>query len=122
MQDPEIFLQAMGASLECAVDPASQAVLDPEHRARVNHETYFFSTPRARARFLADPLSWCGTLTDPVSGERFVPRAESPRLDHGGRPYFFASAGTRQIFERDPAAYADPKREMKSSWWRNLWN
>ncbi len=85
-------------------------MLDAAHEARVNHETYYFSSPAARARFVADPLRWCGRVTDPVSERRFRPTAASPRASWRGRPYYFGSAATRDRFLADPARYAEPER------------
>jgi YHS domain-containing protein len=73
---------------------------------------YYFSTPGAKRKFLADPLRHCGLLTDPVSRERFQPAKDSPREDHAGRPYFFASDSTRAAFLADPARFAEPDGKM----------
>src|SRR5207247_5333692 len=78
----------------------------------VNHEIYLFSSEGARERFLKDPLGWCGLLTDPVSGERFRPSAASNRVEYEGRPYYFTSGATRAAFEKAPASFANPKRQM----------
>lgn len=112
MQDPEIHLERSGAELECPVVPGAPAILSPDLRARVNHETYFFSSTAAMERFVADPLSYCGTLTDPVSQVRFVPTPDSPRQDYAGRPYFFVSEETRRCFIESPEMWADANREM----------
>jgi hypothetical protein len=59
--------------LPCAVDSTAQAILDPEHRAFVNHEVYYFSSESARQQFEAHPYEFTGKVTDPVSLSRFQP-------------------------------------------------
>ena len=98
--------------LDGALQPEREAILDPGHRARVNHETYFFAADEARQEFTANALTHCGVVTDPITNERFLPTEQSPRLDYNGRPYFFISEETRSAFEADPSAHADAKREM----------
>jgi YHS domain-containing protein len=110
VQDPGKYLKELGARLECPVAPGRPAVLDAAHAARVNHETYYFSSPAARDRFRRDPLRYCGQVTDPVSGERFRPTVASPRAVHLGRPYYFRSAENRARFQREPRRFAEPTR------------
>lgn len=112
MKGPEPYLQHLGIQLDCPVNPGHPAVLDAEHRAQLNHEIFFFSSPEARAKFLAEPLRYCGLLTDPVSEARFRPTADSPRFDYKDRPYFFPSATARDSFEKDPKRFANAKRRM----------
>jgi YHS domain-containing protein len=107
-----MYLAALGIELPCAMDASRRAILDAEHRAFVNWETYFFADETSRAAFVSDPLRWCGLVTDPISRERFRPTADSPRLEHGGRPYFFTSAATRDQFAAMPEMYALPKPQM----------
>jgi xanthine dehydrogenase accessory factor len=45
--------------------------------------------------------------TDPVCGMSVTPGADAMPLEHDGETYYFCSAGCRQAFERDPAAYAN---------------
>jgi YHS domain-containing protein len=112
VQDPEWYLKELGVKLPCAVVKGGDARIDKSTSARVNHEIYYFSTPAAKRKFLADPLRWCGMVTDPVSRERFRPREGSPRVDHGGRPYFFASDATSAAFAAEPARFAEPDGKM----------
>ncbi len=113
VQDPEIYLERLDIHLPCAVDPTRDAILDEAHRARVNHEVFFLSGPEALEEFNNRPLRYAGMLTDPVSLQRFRPDAESPKLEHGGRPYYFASATNLEAFRAQPARFADPDGEMK---------
>ncbi|MGQ0723481.1 MAG: hypothetical protein ACT4PE_18180, partial [Candidatus Eiseniibacteriota bacterium] len=112
VQDPEWYLNEIGVKLPCAVVKGGDARISAGMSARVNHEIYFFSTPAAKRKFTADPLAWCGVVTDPVSKERFRPATTSPRVDHAGRPYYFASDSTRATFAADPAAFADATGKM----------
>jgi YHS domain-containing protein len=112
VQDPAWYLSEIGVKLECAVVEGGEARIADGSSARVNHEIYFFSTPAAKRKFVADPVRWCGLVTDPVSKERFRPAKSSPRVDHAGRPYFFASDSTRSVFAADPASFADADGKM----------
>jgi YHS domain-containing protein len=89
----------------CIVDPTRVARIESESAVRLNWEVFFFCDDAARARFLRDPLRWCGALTDPVTLQRFVPEASSPREEHNGHAYYFASAKNRDVFASDPASY-----------------
>ncbi|MBZ0267847.1 hypothetical protein K8I85_06815 [bacterium] len=89
----------------CVVDPTRVARVESGAEVRLNWEVFFFCDDEARARFLADPLRWCGALTDPVTLERFVPDERSPRLEHAGSPYYFASADHRDAFASAPDRY-----------------
>ncbi|MEP7012012.1 MAG: heavy metal translocating P-type ATPase [Acidobacteriota bacterium] len=48
---------------------------------------------------------------DPVCGMTVNPATAKHRSEHGGKPYFFCSAGCREKFEKDPAKYLAPKGE-----------
>jgi len=111
-EDPAPYLEELGVELPGFLDPEASAVLDADHVAFVNWEAYFFSTPALRDEFLRLPERYCGLVTDPVSRERFRPDESSPRLDHGGRPYFFRSEETLATFRESPEMYALPRHEM----------
>ena len=113
MQDPETYLNQLGVGLFGAVDEDASAVLDSEHRSYVNWEVFFFSSPSRREQFEADPLAYCGVLTDPVTKTRFRPDKDSPKIDYDGRPYYFASAASMESFKAMPAALAQPSLEMR---------
>ncbi len=112
MQDPETYLDQLGVRLLGAVDDGAPAILDSEHRSYVNWEVFFFSSPARREQFDADPLAYCGVVTDPVTKIRFRPDRGSPRFDYDGRPYYFASTATLERFKSMPAALAHPDLEM----------
>lgn len=112
MQDPEVYLDAIGVQLDCAVHPGRPAILDARHRVRLNHEVFFVSDLDAREEFLREPLRYCGTLTDPVSGERFTPTPDSPRLEHSGTTFILSSRETLDAFRAEPRRFAPPDGEM----------
>lgn len=112
MKGPETYLATIGVRPSCLIHADQRAVMDPAHRAFVNHEIFFFSSRQLRALFLGDPLRWCGVLTDPVSGLRFQPDKTAPKTTYEGRTYFFSSADTLEMFKMDPAMYQDAKRVM----------
>lgn len=107
MQDPERYLRARGVTLPSALDPMRKARLEPAFRARVNHELYYFADSSLLRRFQADPLRWCGLVTDPVSRMRFRPSTRSPRASFRGRPYFFQSREDLEIFSAMPDSFAN---------------
>lgn len=112
MQDPEVHLNALGMEFPCIVEPSKPAILDADHRVLVNHEVYFFSSAKAKAKFESNPRKWCGLVTDPVRRERFRPAKSSPKTTFAGRLYFFSSAETLATFLAMPDMYNDPTRTM----------
>ena len=112
MQDPSTYFSEVASGLECAVNPRDQAKLDSTHCVTMNFETYFVSTSDARAKFEANPLAFCGRLTDPVTQFRFTPTKRSPRIDWRGRPFYFSSDSTRARFASRPDSFAVPRIGM----------
>lgn len=112
MQDPQDQLVDLGIGVQDAIDPDRDAVLDRAHRSFVNWETFFFADTASKRRFDADPLRWCGILTDPVSRQRFVPGDRSPRSEYGGRPYFFYTDANKAVFDASPDTYATANFDM----------
>jgi len=110
VQDAHLFLIAKGIELRDFLDDERPAVLDAAHGVRLNHEWYYFADLDSRATFLADPTRYCGLLTDPVTGRRFLPRADAPRAEHEGVQFLFPSHDSRERFELRPARYALPGR------------
>ncbi len=97
---------------QCVVSPHRNAVVDADHRIFVNHEVFYVAGEDERERFVADPLKYCGILTDPVTRQRFEPTSSCPRLDHAGRMFYFLSDSTETVFASDPEMYAYPKYGM----------
>ncbi len=112
MQDPEAYLEKFDLELPCPVSPQRDALLDAGHRVLVNHDVFFVSSPEAREELERRPLRYLGTVTDAVSGLRFVPGELSPHLVHEERLYYFFDASTLAEFRTDPERYANPRREM----------
>lgn len=112
MEDPVAYAADAIPSLACAVDSRQAATLDSLHCVRINYETYFVSNDEARRKLEADPLQYCGRLTDPVTQLRFTPTKRSPRVVWGGKPYYFASDSTRALFASTPDSFAAPRVKM----------
>ena len=112
MQDVDDFLVRQGLSLNDYLDDRRPAVLDEDHMAAVNYERFFFADEENRRRFEADPLTLCGTVTDPVSKSRFVPRPGARTLRREGILWVFASDATYERLRRDPKRYQLPGWRM----------
>jgi YHS domain-containing protein len=96
----------------CPVKTTELATKDTNHAVRLNYEWFFCSSEDAVAAFNKDPIRYCGTLTDPVSRQRFVPGDDSPRVDHEGVSYYFWTDSTRITFQMMPDMYAQPNLKM----------
>lgn len=112
MQDVPTFVRATGLSFVDYLDERRPAVIDAEHCVRLNWEAFFFADAWERERFRSDPLLYCGLLTDPISRQRFRPRASSPRATHEGVTYFFESEDNRSAFEVAPERHRLPGWKM----------
>src|SRR3954465_378171 len=53
-------------------------------------------------------------MKDPVCGMSVDPHTAKHRAEHGGRSYYFCSAGCRTKFLADPARYLDPAATAKA--------
>jgi YHS domain-containing protein len=105
VQGPEKYLNELGASIPCVVNPSRNAVLDSAHRAFVNYEAYYFCDEASMAKFVGEPYRYTGKVTDPVTRERFVPTAGSPNRSYGGRLFYFISTETVATFDADQTRY-----------------
>lgn len=94
-------------------DNGRKAQVDPDHCVRLNYEAYFFADLAAVDRFLADPLRFCGMLTDPVSKRRFRPLPDAPGAMHEGIDYFFENQANRDMFVRMPDSFRLPGYKMQ---------
>ncbi len=112
MQDVPEFLRKRAIVLDCYLDPRREARIDAEHCVRLNWESYFFSDLWERERFLADPVTYCGLLTDPVTRRRFRPTIDSPRTVHADVSYYFESTASREQFDSAPERYRLPTWKM----------
>lgn len=113
MQSPELFLNDLGITVPCVVDPSKPALLDEAHRVFVNWETYYLSSDKALAKFRAYPLKYVGTVTDPVTRERFRPTKKHTRIEHEGRVIWFAQPQNEARFRMGPEAYIPPMIGMQ---------
>ena len=116
--------QRAGLRFDGYLDPTRPAKLDGEHCVRINYEAFLFASVQNRDRFLADPIFYCGLLTDPVSKRRFRPGLNAPRTEHDGVLYFFEDPGNLERFARRPDDYRLPGWTMMGprdpAWARHL--
>ncbi len=112
MQDVPLNVRNALLSFQDYLDSRRSAVIDADHCVRLNFEAYFFADRWERERFLSDPISYCGLLTDPISRERFRPGADSPRFSHAGVTYYFENMSNREHFEAMPDMYRLPGWKM----------
>ncbi|MFC4171574.1 heavy metal translocating P-type ATPase [Microvirga sp. GCM10011540] len=61
-----------------------------------------------------EPATGAGTVKDPVCGMIVDPHKTPHRSQHGGKPYYFCSAGCRSKFETDPARYLAAEEVKKT--------
>jgi YHS domain-containing protein len=106
VKDPEKYLSTMGLDVRCVVHPERKASYDASCREYVNHDVYLLADEAARKEFDADPLRYCGDLTDPVTKKRFHPTRSSPRRRYHKRLYVFSTPVTAAKFRADPKQYA----------------
>jgi len=94
-------------------DPARPARLEAATRSRVNYEYFYFADAAGKKRFDAAPLRWCGTVTDPVSLQRFRPTEASAHTTVAGIPFYFESEETSLQFAAHPDSFAVMRAEMR---------
>jgi YHS domain-containing protein len=108
VQDVPAYVRRKGLAFVSYLDARRPAVLDAEHCVRLNYEAFFFADLWERERFLSDPVTYCGLLTDPVSRRRFRPRPDAPRASHAGVTYLFEREEHRTRFVEAPETFARP--------------
>jgi Cu+-exporting ATPase len=62
------------------------------------------------ARTHVHPPTSTQSVTDPVCGMEVDPQGDGPRLEHGGRSFWFCSEHCLHRFQADPGTYADKTR------------
>ncbi len=73
------------------------------------------ATPATAAAAPSGPIKPIGEATVgdtskcPVSGEEFVVTADSPKVEHEGKTYYFCCSGCAKKFASDPAKYLTKK-------------
>jgi YHS domain-containing protein len=112
VKDPEVYLNDLGIHLNGAVSDDHPAVIDTAHKRYVNWEVYFMANDDAVRAFDADPLRYCGLVTDPVSKKRFRPDENSPKTVYNDRIYYFESAANLEAFNNMPEGLANPALKM----------
>ena len=61
-----------------------------------------------------EPAADAGKAKDPVCGMMVDPHATPHRAQHGGKPYYFCSAGCRSKFEKNPTQYLSAEEAKKT--------
>ncbi len=107
------FIAKKELEIACLFEPDKNAPPTVEFFTRINYEGYLFCQLEERDRFLADPITYCGLLTDPVSKLRFRPNADSPRAKHEDVIYFFEGPVTARLFAEAPGEYRLPGYKME---------
>lgn len=115
MKDPDGFLRSVHVSFASFLTPSRPAILDPEHRVRINYETFYFATEAEKRRFLRNAVSLCGLLTDPVTERRFRPRPNSKQTTRDGVLYLFETEDSYREFLQMPSMYAQPHPTMANA-------
>lgn len=89
----------------------------------VNGKKVYFCCPGCKGKFDKDPAKYLGAapaapaaapaapaaageVTCQVSGEKFVPTADSPKSEYQGKTYTFCCAGCKKKFDAEPAKFA----------------
>ena len=67
MSGPEPILTDLGIVLTSTVDPASQAILEPEYRILVNDHFFWTDSVESLDAFRRSPHLYTGPVLDPVS-------------------------------------------------------
>lgn len=98
-KEPEKYLKGLDIRFKCAVSQDADAVLKAGSRAFVNKEAYYFASAENLREFVKAPFRYSGRVSDPVSGERFQPTADSPRRNRGGRAFYFIGEATASEFD-----------------------
>ena len=101
-----------GLELACYFEPDRSVPSTHDAFLRINYEGFFFCNAEERDRFLADPVEYCGLLTDPVSKNRFRPTRESPMAEHEGVLYLFEGVETAGYFAEAPGDFVLPGYRM----------
>lgn len=74
-------------------------------RVVVNNRLRYFCSDGCARQFADKPVAFMPSLTDPVTGAAFTPKAESPHEVYRGQHYFFQSADSKKTFDRGPDRY-----------------
>ena len=128
-------MSAVDAERATAHDPVCGMSVDPataKHQAVHDGKTYYFCCAGCRDKFAADPARYLASASnadshahhhramghregsgegvkDPVCGMTVDPATAKHQAEHGGKTYYFCSAGCRDKFAADPARYLGPK-------------
>ena len=79
----------------------------------VNNEPVYVCCPGCIPQIKKEPAKYLKQVKDPVTGKPFTVTAKSPRMEHGGGLFLFASAKTHAAFHAHPGKYAKPAKGGK---------
>lgn len=113
MQDPERYLRERRIVPPSVFPNGKRPLVDSSLRDKVNFEIYYFASAAEKNIFQKNILKYCGTVTDPITMQRFRPTASSPKTVYGGRTYYFSADSTRARFLANPMPHQD-RRTGKS--------
>ncbi len=107
-------------------DPVCGMTVDPataKHKAEHAGQTFYFCSASCKTKFEADPGKYLSNeapdahdahvVKDPVCGMSVDPHTAKHRAEHGGRTYYFCSAGCKSKFEADPERYLSPEQRRQ---------
>ncbi len=110
-----VYAKRKELTLTCYFEPEKPAAGSAELFTRINYEGFFFCNRDELTRFQANPVEFCGLLTDPVSKQRFRPTKESVSDRHEGVRFFFESKQTANLFQANPEEYMLPGFKMEET-------
>ncbi|MBI3911842.1 MAG: hypothetical protein HY320_13045 [Armatimonadetes bacterium] len=112
-KNPEKYLAAAKVDVgKCPVEKGAIKKLDPNLRAIVNNELFYFCCAGCPEAFAKAPQKYVQQLADPVSGKKFKPTAQSPRSTVGKQLFLFQNASCKAAFDEEPAKFtklSEPK-------------
>jgi len=98
---PEKYLEKVG---DCPVLHNPVAKIAGEGRLVLNNGLYYFCCAGCKDGFLQSPQH-LKKLEDVVTHEVFTVGESSPRLEHEGQHYLFATEASKSTFEKSPEKY-----------------
>jgi len=98
---PEKYLEKVS---DCPVLHNPVAKISADGRLVLNNQLYYFCCAGCKDGFLQSPQH-LKKLEDVVTQEVFPAGESSPRAEHEGQYYLFATAATKATFEKSPEKY-----------------
>ena len=76
----------------------------------VNNEPVYVCCPGCIGQIKKEPAKYLKQAKDPVTAKAFAVTAKSPRMEHRGALFLFASAKTHETFHAHPGKYGKPAK------------